>query len=288
MPNVQHILFPVDFSIQNCGIAPYVENMARLYGARVTILNVMEPPAGAYPGWAACGPPIDLQALAAVRTQRVDSFLKNEFQSVVTTRVMLDGDPATRIAEYAGKAKVDLIMIPTHGYGPFRRFLLGSVTAKVLHDVKCPVWTSAHVPEKLARPVGYRNVLCAVDRSAKRLPLLHWASEFAREHSAALKLVHAIPAATVRDLLEPEGGRFRSSLYDWAREDLAKLQKQAGTTWETVLEGGEVSHVISEAARTGQADLIVIGRGVMQRLLGRMRTNVYSIIREAPCPVISI
>ena len=134
MPNFQHILFPVDFSIQNCGIAPYVENMACTYGARVTIFNVMELPAAAYPGWAAYGPPIDLQAMAVVRKQQVDSFLKNEFQNVATTRVMLEGDPASRIAEYAGHEKVDLIMMPTHGYGPFRRFLLGSVTAKVLHD----------------------------------------------------------------------------------------------------------------------------------------------------------
>jgi hypothetical protein len=32
----------------------------------------------------------------------------------------------------------------------------------------------------------------------------------------------------------------------------------------------------------------VIGRGVMQGLFGRMRTHVYSVIREAPCPVISV
>jgi hypothetical protein len=34
--------------------------------------------------------------------------------------------------------------------------------------------------------------------------------------------------------------------------------------------------------------LIVIGRGVMQKTLGRLRSSAYSIIREAPCPVISI
>ena len=32
-------------------------------------------------------------------------------------------------------------MMPTHGCGPLRRFLLGSVTAKVLHDVSTAVWT---------------------------------------------------------------------------------------------------------------------------------------------------
>ena len=57
------------------------------------------------------------------------------------------GDPATAINEYAEAHKVSLIIMPTHGYGTFRRLLLGSVTAKVLHDAKIPVWTAAHAPE---------------------------------------------------------------------------------------------------------------------------------------------
>jgi hypothetical protein len=40
-------------------------------------------------------------------------------------------------------------------------------------------------------------------------------------------------------------------------------------------------------AEENPADLVVIGRGALQELFGRMRTHVYSIIRETPCPVIS-
>ena len=35
--------------------------------------------------------------------------------------------------------------MPTHGLGKLRRFILGSVTAKVLHDLEAPVLTGAHV-----------------------------------------------------------------------------------------------------------------------------------------------
>jgi nucleotide-binding universal stress UspA family protein len=73
-----------------------------------------------------------------------------------------------------------------------------------------------------------------------------------------------------------------------AREKLAKLQSEAGTNLETVLEGGDVSAAVRKAADENRADLVIIGRGVMQEAFGRMRTNVYSIIRESPCPVISI
>jgi nucleotide-binding universal stress UspA family protein len=192
------------------------------------MLHAVELPAMGYPD----GPVysgIDFQGMLEDGKQRVELFLKSEFQDVPTTRLMLEGDPARRIAEFAEKEKVDLIMMPTHGYGRFRRLLLGSVTAKVLHDVNCPVWTNAHTPDRPALPGGYRNILCALDYTPENLPLLRWASLFACEQGATLKLVHAIPAAKVPGALEPEGGRFRTSLFEMAREELAKLQKEAVT-----------------------------------------------------------
>lgn len=288
MPSFQHILFPIDFSQQNCGIAPYVACMARRYRARVTMLHVMEIPSVTYPGWPVHAALIDFQAMIDDRNQRIESFLKTEFEEIATTRVRDEGDPARQIVAFAEKERVDLIMMPTHGYGPFRRFLLGSVTAKVLHDVKCPVWTSAHAPETPGLPAGYRDILCAVDLTPNSLPLVQWASGFARDHGAKLRLVHAIPAAEPQSAVDIEGGKFRSFLLDVARDELAKLQKQAGTELDAVLRAGDVAQVVREAAEEEDADLVVIGRGVMHELFGRMRTHVYSIIREAPCPVISV
>ena len=66
------------------------------------------------------------------------------FNGVTVERVIQDGAPAEIIARYVRERGVDLIVMPTHGYGGFRRVLLGSVTAKVLHEVRCPVWTTAH------------------------------------------------------------------------------------------------------------------------------------------------
>jgi nucleotide-binding universal stress UspA family protein len=262
--------------------------MARRYRARVTMLHVMEIPSAGYPGWPAHAALIDFQAMIDDRKQHTQSFLKTEFEEIATTRVMDEGDAARQIVEYADKEKADLIMMPTHGYGPFRRFLLGSVTAKVLHDVKCPVWTSAHAPEAPALPTGYRDILCAVDLTPNSLPLVQWASGFARDHGAQLKLVHAVPAAEPQSAVDIEGGRFRAFLLDVAREEMTKLQKQAGTELDAVLRAGDVAQVVREAAEEEDADLVLIGRGVMHELLGRMRTHVYSVIREAPCPVISV
>jgi nucleotide-binding universal stress UspA family protein len=104
-----------------------------------------------------------------------------------------------------------------------------------------------------------------------------------------VKLVHAIPAGQpYAGGFDIEGARFRSFLFEMAREELAKLQLEAGTKVETVLEGGEIAAAVRKAAEENHADLLIIGRGVLQEVFGRMRTNVYSIIRESPCPVISV
>jgi nucleotide-binding universal stress UspA family protein len=113
---------------------------------------------------------------------------------------------------------------------------------------------------------------------------LRWASEFAKERQGTLKLVHALTAGKT-----PAGwGKYRLYLFQITGEELAKLQSEAGTNFETVLEGGEVAAGVRKVAEESRADLVIIGRGVMQKAFGRMRTNVYSIIRETPCPVISI
>ena len=288
MPNLKHILFPVDFSEQNCSVAPYVVCMASRYGACVTMLHVVEIATGGYPEWPAQASLLDFEDITSERKQRLDSFLNSEFQSVAASRLVAEGDPGRMISEYAERHNVDLIMMPTHGYGPFRRFLLGSITAKVLHDVKCPVWTSAHLPERAAPPAGYRDVLCAVDLTPRSVSLIQWAAAFAREHGATLKLLHAIPAAEPTGGIDIEGKRFRAILVDMAREELAKMQQQSRTNLEVLVEGGDVAAVVHRAAGLHHADLAVIGRGVMQEAFGRMRTHVYSVIREAPCPVISV
>ena len=77
--------------------------------------------------------------------------LKPELNGLAVKRVLVEGNPARAIVRTAHDEKVDLIAMPTHGYGAIRRFLLGSVTSKVLHDSECPIWTGAHLEEGPAR-----------------------------------------------------------------------------------------------------------------------------------------
>jgi nucleotide-binding universal stress UspA family protein len=46
--------------------------------------------------------------------------------------------------------------------------------------------------------------------------------------------------------------------------------------------------MVRNVAMRKRADLVVIGRGCIQNGRGRLRANAYAIIREAPCPVLSV
>lgn len=60
------------------------------------------------------------------------------------TRVVLVGVPHAAIVEYALTQKADVIVLGTHGYGPIKHLLLGSVAERVVRQAPCPVLTVPH------------------------------------------------------------------------------------------------------------------------------------------------
>jgi nucleotide-binding universal stress UspA family protein len=211
-------------------------------------------------------------------------FLKDEFQGLEVSRVFLEGDPAARIVEYSHEQNAGLILMPTHGYGPFRRFILGSNTAKVLHDADCPVWTGVHMPDQPARASGdsWRRVLCAVDLGPQSARTLEWATWMARACGAQLTLLHAMACTSETD------PNWRTQIRDGVEAELSKLRNDAGVKADLLIEAGEPARVICDTASRVRADIVVIGRGSAAGVFGRLRTNAYAIIRQSPCPVVSV
>ena len=262
--------------------------MSRRFKAGLTLLHAATVPLLpeiTYPGRLYSALRKEIRAASATA---MDRFVARHFPSQVLNRVIEEGDPARVIVNYAHQRKIDLIMMPTHGYGPFRRFLTGSVTAKVLHDARCPVWTSAHGQRVRPRSAAeYRNILCAVDCNSDAVALTRWAVWFARRYQATVKLVHVIPALneTSRNRGEMELRRY---LTRRAQAEFALLMDQAGFRDELLLRGGNIHTRLAETVRQQRSDLLIVGRGQVRKALGRIRTHSLAIIRASPCPVISI
>ncbi len=54
------------------------------------------------------------------------------------------------------------------------------------------------------------------------------------------------------------------------------------------VQGDDVAHVVSCAAQRLRADLVAIGRSSDSGPVGRLRANASSVMRQSPCPVISV
>jgi nucleotide-binding universal stress UspA family protein len=202
-------------------------------------------------------------------------------------RVSAEGSPAWHIGTWAKDHDVDLIIMGTHGYGTFRRMILGSVAIEVLHDVHCPVWTHP-APEEVerARAPGISSIVCSIELSDEAVPLLRFTKELADEFGASVRLVHTVSAEQSRPAKYFDC-EFHRLIKDLTRDEIARLQHEAGTSFPLSLMDGLIARDVSDVALDQHADLVVIGRGKLQGAFGSLRTHAYEIIRQAPCPVLS-
>jgi nucleotide-binding universal stress UspA family protein len=284
MPTIKHILFPFDFSAQGSEAAPFVRTIAGHYNAKVSVLSVIPPIWNSSP---AARPPLaGLDAPEHELQERMDEALAQEFAGFAACRLTELGDPALKILEFARTKGVDLIMMPTHGVGGYRSMLLGSVTVKVLHEAKCPVWTATHAEEQ-ASPAQPRKILCAIDRDSQTERLMRWASEFSQQMGVNLKLLHVVQAAGGAAAL-PSIMELQEQMREAARAKLEAIMRSAWVEGSLHVTIGGIAETIAEEARREEADLIILGRGLLSSPLGRLRSNAYAIIQQSPCPVVSV
>lgn len=290
MFSMAKILLPVDFSDRAFGAARYAEAIAEQYGSEVTMLHVVPPPHYEFTAMEAGSAALAELYLnrKAMAEKECQDFLKSEIPGLKAKRVLIEGDPAHEIVKLAHDEGMNLIVLPTHGYGPFRRFILGSVTAKVLHDADCPVMTGVHLEEAPdVAKIHFNTVLVAVDFGPQTEKTLQWAAQFACNNKAKLVVVHATPSLEGRtgEYFDPD---WRHYLTDQAKKEVNELLARTGVNAEAVIEAGDAPYVVAESAKKVGADVVVVGRGSASGIFGRLRANAYSIIRESPVPVVSV
>ena len=291
MPTIQKILVPIVFADASRQVVKQAVWLARRFHAEMILLHVLTPLN--YPGGVLeSGHEItarDLHAHIVHRAQQdLDQALRPELDGLAVTRLLLRGDPAHEIVKTARDRNVDLVVMSTRGEGALYRFLLGSVTAKVLHESHCPVWTGTHLEETRAREFSIRNVLCSVDLSPHSRHTVSLAAEMAAAVEATLTLVHI---TTGVDIYGPGGSHiepaWKEEIVSYAAEEIAKLQQDVGTKAEVIIDSGNVPQLLNRAAERTKADLLVIGHIPGRSHLGDNGEG-YGIIRESHIPVLSL
>jgi nucleotide-binding universal stress UspA family protein len=286
---LRKILVPVDFSERCRSAAYYAAAIHNVFGSNITLLHVLPPFHYELNSMEVAGSL--LQEQYQLRAEEVEqdllAFMADQLPAPNTERMLREGDPATTIVSVAQETGAGLILMPTHGYGPFRRFILGSVTAQVLHDADCPVWTGVHLEASSTQQVHFKQVTAALDLGPKCERTLMWASRFAEGAGAKLALVHATPVFDGHpgENFDPE---WRRRVDNAVREEVGQLLKRLNIEAPLHIESGEISRTVCDLAADLETDLLVIGRGSAAGVFGRLRANAYSIIRESRSPVVSV
>lgn len=289
---LSRILAPVEFSPPCRGATQYAETLASHFHSELILLHVVPPPLNVFsnPEAAAYSGTIDITGERVEESKHeLEAYLGSEHPDVPLTEDVVTGDPAHEIVNYAHSHSAGLIVMATHGYGPLRRLLLGSVTASVLRTADCPVWTGSHLESAPSyRKIAFRRVVCALDLARRSRAVLEWAGRFAREFSAELIVVHVLPHSFVES-----GGIYfdpawRQDAISEARQEIRHLQQETDAPGEVLIEMGDTAVVLNDVVASHQADLLVIGRGKESGVLPRRHTHAYNILRESPCPAAAV
>lgn len=293
MMEIQTILIPFDFSKPCRAAAAYGFDLARKLDASIEILHVIphsfveySPFDGGKYREEHIPPEEDLyrwldQEIAAIAPK---DWSPSWHRSVLT------GDPAPCIVERAGEVPAPLVVMPTHGFGKVRRFILGSVAAKVLHDLEAPLLTGTHKEGAAGfGPLPYRTIACAVDLDEDSRVALAWAGEFASRWGASLHVIHVAPWIE-RAPPEAQGltVKLQETLLAEARADCQELVRQAGRQAETTVLLGNAVELVPDAMDKMGADLLVLARGREANPVGRLWAHAYGLIRRSAVPVVSV
>lgn len=295
MLELKKLLVPVDFSARSEAAARHAAAIAAQFKSEILFVHAI--PHGpyehglfdaAYNGGAVWPSPEEIELRMG---EQMSEFIARVAPDAETFSEIGFGGAAEKIREAAEREQVDLIVMPTHGYGPFRRFILGSVTAKTLHDVAFPVLTGAHIeaiPED--EPMPYGVVACAIDLSPHSEVVLKWANGFAQSVKAKLHVIHAAPS--VEGLPGVAEGHVPDSLSGaliaQRTQQVSEFLSKVACTAQVHVDCADVARYAPAIAGEVDADLLVVGRSADGSELGRLRSHSMGLIRESPCPVVSV
>ena len=131
-------------------------------------------------------------------------------------------------------------------------------------------------------------MVCAIDTTPEALRLILYAGELASSYDVRVHLIHAVPPPMETRPEKYFDREFEIFLKEAACKTITEMQREAGTNFRLCIEAGKTSAVVAAAAEDDEADLVLIGRGALPHFGGRLRSNVYAIVRDAPCPVLSV
>lgn len=281
----ERILFPTDGSDTAAAAFAYALDVAAEHDATIHVLNVAD---------------TGRDSVTQLRGQVLD-VLEDEGERIVQEAAdraadrgvevvpeVLQGDPHQTITDYADRHDVDLVVMATHGRRGVERFLLGSVTERVINATAVPVLAvSPGEGQALAYPP--RNVLVPTDGSEGAGRALAVASDLSAAVGARLHLLHVVDTASlgfdVRSAIDNETLAARAE--DVLEAALEQVDEDHRDDVETTVAYGRVYREILNYVEENDVDLVAVGtQGEAEFSRYTMGSVTAKILRTSPVAVL--
>jgi len=290
---IKNILWASDGSTESVNALRWAEVFASRYGAKVIAVSVFE---------TANLNPFPIPGKLRRQISRIDSEITKkqtrrlaqitnslEAKGIRAETRVLSGIAHQKIIKTAHDRDVDLIVMGKTGVTRPRNVLLGSTTSAVLRETHVPILTVRNT----ITHIRVRGILFPTAFSPAENVALAWAIQLALTFDAMIVILNVIEVHKSYNALK---GGFMGRLRESAHKQLRAIVDSApGGKWKQVRIVQKVKAFprawsgIVEFARDESIDLIVMGtharKGVPRFFLGSVAENV---IREAPCPVITV
>jgi nucleotide-binding universal stress UspA family protein len=154
---LKKVVVATDFSEPSDAALTYGRELARSFGAQLTVVHVVDDSMsrayGIDGGMILGDREIQRQIEASAREQLNAAISDADREQLkAEPLVLVSAAPATAIVSYAREARTDLIVMGTHGRGGMAHLLMGSVSERVVRTAPCPVLTVRHPEHEFVRP----------------------------------------------------------------------------------------------------------------------------------------
>jgi nucleotide-binding universal stress UspA family protein len=288
------VVCATDLSEGSNKAVPIAARMASHHSARLIIAHVIDLPAVTPYGETM----VDPQEL---RT-RVEKSARVQVTDILAHCEPVDwelniaiGYPAREILHMVEEAKADVVVAATHSRSGIERFLLGSVSRKLMFNVNVPLLI---IPGDISNEQLNRNmesVLIACDFSPDSGYAVRWGIDFAQAFGARLTMATVIENSQLAQLLKLDphkehglAAKLQTDLHQKLLESVPEEYK-ATIQPQTVVLAGQPHEELNKYAILNHIDLLVMGvhgRGLIENFLVGSTTD--RLVRLGQFPVMAV
>ena len=316
------IMCAIDFSDFSNIILSYGKALASEFDSKLCLCHVVQ---GTLMVSSHITPYLDYAGIESQRIEHArDRLEKMAEEFGIDCEVMISaGNPADEIERTARENNFDMVIAATHGGSGMKRFLIGSVTNRLVKILSCPLMVlhsrENHLVSQVEDGIKLKRILVGCDFSQDSKLAFDYALSLAQEFQAQLYLAHVIRPTEQIELTSADYIKLQEGDYiGWNRSDYIDLQKKAidedfqkkgpllnrlekqlssmvpedCRNWcspVTILLEGQPYKELIDYAEKKEVDMIIIGvhgHSILEQFLVGSTTD--RVISQASCPVLMV